>query len=141
MKNYPFLIFIALAFFFNPSLLAVEKLPEVKPFNEELTIYFKADSTKIDDKYFDILKEHADYMKCNKDRMLTIEGHTDQLGTREYNSAKGERLAKAVKLHLVSLGVDASRITTVSYGEEKPASLGDSEENLAANRRAVLVYQ
>jgi peptidoglycan-associated lipoprotein len=141
MRNYLSLIFILLTFFNSLSLYAHETVTEVKAFEEELVIYFQVDSTEIDSKYFDILKEHADYLRNSDNRMLIIEGHTDQRGTREYNSAKGERMAKAVKSHLESLGVDSSRITTLSYGEEKPASIGDSDQDMAANRRAVLVYQ
>ena len=141
MRNYLSLIFILLTFFNSLSLYAHETVTEVKAFEEELVIYFQVDSTEIDSKYFDILKEHADYLRNSDNRMLIIEGHTDQRGTREYNSAKGERMAKAVKSHLESLGVDSSRITTLSYGEEKPVCIGDSDKEMAANRRAVLVYQ
>jgi peptidoglycan-associated lipoprotein len=69
--------------------------------------------------------------------MVTIEGHADERGTRDYNLALGERRANAAKNYLASLGVDASRIQTVSYGKERPQALGSNEEAWAQNRRAV----
>lgn len=70
---------------------------------------------------------------------FTIEGHCDERGTREYNLALGERRANAAKNYLVALGVGASRITTISYGKERPQVLGSNEEAWAQNRRAVTV--
>jgi peptidoglycan-associated lipoprotein len=72
-------------------------------------------------------------------KRITIEGHADERGTREYNLALGERRANAAKNYLVSLGIDAGRITTVSYGKEKPVALGSDEASWAQNRRAVTV--
>lgn len=71
---------------------------------------------------------------------LVIEGHCDERGTNEYNMALGDRRARSARDFLVNLGVDASRISTVSYGEEKPASLGKTEEAWAKNRRAQFVF-
>jgi len=70
---------------------------------------------------------------------LTLEGHCDERGTREYNLALGERRANAVRDYLVALGVDSSRLSTISYGKERPAVLGSNEEAWAQNRRAVFV--
>jgi len=70
---------------------------------------------------------------------VTIEGHCDERGTRDYNIALGERRANAAKNYLASLGIDAGRITTVSYGKERPAALGSDEAAWAQNRRAVTV--
>jgi peptidoglycan-associated lipoprotein len=70
---------------------------------------------------------------------LTIEGHCDERGTREYNLALGERRANAVRDYLIALGVDAGRLNTISYGKERPAVLGSNEEAWAQNRRAVFV--
>ncbi|MGZ3266268.1 MAG: OmpA family protein, partial [Croceibacterium sp.] len=69
----------------------------------------------------------------------TIEGHCDERGTREYNIALGDRRANAAKNYLVSLGVPAARLTTVSYGKERPVALGSDEASWAKNRRAVTV--
>ena len=76
---------------------------------------------------------------CSDIRMstVTIEGHCDERGTREYNLALGERRAQAVKNVLVASGIPASRISTISYGKERPAVVGSSEEAYAQNRRAV----
>ena len=69
----------------------------------------------------------------------TIEGHCDERGTREYNLALGERRANAAKNYLVSLGVPASRLSTISYGKERPVALGSNEAAWAQNRRAVTI--
>jgi peptidoglycan-associated lipoprotein len=72
-------------------------------------------------------------------KRATIEGHCDERGTREYNLALGERRANAAKNYLVSLGVSADRLTTISYGKERPVALGSDEASWAKNRRAVTV--
>ncbi|HEX9791974.1 MAG TPA: peptidoglycan-associated lipoprotein Pal [Kiloniellales bacterium] len=70
---------------------------------------------------------------------LTIEGHADERGTREYNLALGDRRANSVRDYLAALGVSANRLSTISYGKEKPAVLGSNEESWAQNRRGVFV--
>lgn len=70
---------------------------------------------------------------------ITIEGHADERGTREYNLALGERRANSVRDYLVALGIDSSRLSTISYGKERPAVLGSNEEAWAQNRRGVFV--
>ena len=70
---------------------------------------------------------------------LTIEGHADERGTREYNLALGDRRANSVRDYLAALGVSANRLTTISYGKERPAVLGSNDESWAQNRRAVFV--
>jgi peptidoglycan-associated lipoprotein len=70
---------------------------------------------------------------------LTIEGHADERGTREYNLALGDRRANSVRDYLAALGVSGNRLTTISYGKERPAVLGSNEEAWAQNRRAVFV--
>ena len=72
---------------------------------------------------------------------MVIEGHTDQRGTPEYNIALGERRAQAVETYLMNAGVSSSQISTVSYGEEKPAVMGSTEYAMAQNRRGIVVYQ
>ena len=72
-------------------------------------------------------------------KRATIEGHCDERGTREYNLALGERRANAAKTYLASLGVDATRLNTVSYGKERPVAMGSDEASWAKNRRAVTV--
>jgi peptidoglycan-associated lipoprotein len=72
---------------------------------------------------------------------VSIEGHCDERGTREYNLALGERRANAVKNYLVALGVDPNRVTTISYGKERPAVEGSNEYSWSQNRRGVLIVE
>ena len=104
------------------------------------TVYFDFDKSKVDAKYLELLQAHADFLIKNPNQMVKIEGHCDERGTPEYNIALGERRAKAVAQYLQSLGVLASQMTTVSYGEEKPVDLTRTDAGFAKNRRAELVY-
>ncbi len=83
------------------------------------------------------LKAQASWLQQNSSLSITIEGHCDERGTREYNLALGEQRANAVKDYLVALGVSASRITTISYGEERPVALGHNDSAWTQNRRGV----
>ncbi|WP_068714077.1 peptidoglycan-associated lipoprotein Pal [Vibrio tritonius] len=107
---------------------------------ENQTVYFAFDNSTIASDYEDMLAAHASYLSKNSNLKVTIEGYTDERGTPEYNIALGERRAKAVEKYLEALGVAPAQISIVSYGEEKPLVLGQSEEAYAKNRRAVLVY-
>ena len=106
-----------------------------KAFENE-DIYFGYDSALLTPQAQEILRNKAQYMKDNKDFLIIIEGHCDQRGTSEYNLALGEQRARTTQEYLVALGITASRITTVSYGEERPVEQGDTEEAWAKNRRA-----
>ena len=79
----------------------------------------------------------AAFMRQNANVTMTVEGHCDERGTREYNLALGERRATAVKRFLTDLGIDARRVATISYGKERPAVVGSSESSYAQNRRGV----
>jgi peptidoglycan-associated lipoprotein len=103
------------------------------------TILFDTDRYNIDPTDQQALAAQAGWLAKYPAKRATIEGHCDERGTREYNLALGERRANAAKNYLVSLGVDAARITTVSYGKERPAALGSDEDSWAKNRRAVTV--
>jgi peptidoglycan-associated lipoprotein len=103
-------------------------------------IYFDFDESDIRPDYHDVLRAHADYLLGNGQAVLTIEGHADERGSREYNIALGERRAKAVVRFLEAEGVSASQLNTVSYGEERPADTGYGEASWSLNRRAELVY-
>ena len=81
----------------------------------------------------------AAWLNSRQGVTLTIEGHADERGTREYNLALGERRANSVKDYLIALGINAGRLTTISYGEERPAVPGSYEEAWAQNRRAEFV--
>jgi peptidoglycan-associated lipoprotein len=86
-----------------------------------------------------VLKENAVFLKNNPNLKVQIEGHCDERGTAEYNLALGERRANNTKKYLVFLGIPADRISTISYGEEKPLDKGRHEEAWAKNRRAHIV--
>ncbi len=104
------------------------------------TIYFEFDQSTIRSEFIDVLRAHAGYLNTNRAATVRIEGHADERGSREYNIGLGERRANAVRNFLEAEGVSASQISTVSYGEERPAALGHDEISWAENRRAVLVY-
>ena len=103
------------------------------------TIYFDTDRYNIDSADQAALQSQAQWLMRYPGKRATVEGHADERGTREYNLALGERRANSAKNYLVSLGVDAARLTTVSYGKERPVALGSDEESWAKNRRAVTV--
>ena len=102
-------------------------------------IFFGLDQYDIDAEDQATLQSQAAWLQQNPAVRVTIEGHADERGTRDYNIALGERRANAAKNYLASLGIDPSRITTVSYGKERPAALGSDEAAWAQNRRAVTV--
>ena len=103
------------------------------------TIYFETDKYAIDSADVTALQGQAQWLARYPGKRATIEGHCDERGTREYNLALGERRATAAKNYLVSLGVDAARLSSVSYGKERPVALGSDETSWAKNRRAVTV--
>ena len=103
------------------------------------TIYFDTDKYDIDSQDAAALRSQAQYLSQYTNARATIEGHADERGTRDYNLALGERRANAAKNYLVSLGIPAERVTTVSYGKERPVALGSDESAWAQNRRAVTV--
>jgi peptidoglycan-associated lipoprotein len=103
------------------------------------TIYFDTDKYDIDASDQTALAKQAQWLLQYPSKRATIEGHCDERGTREYNLALGERRANAAKNYLVSLGIDASRLSTISYGKERPVALGSNEQAWAQNRRAVTV--
>ena len=100
--------------------------------------YFDFDRSELKPRARTILSGHARYLRDNASARITIEGHCDERGTREYNLALGERRAATVRSYLQSLGVRASQMSTVSFGEERPVDPGHSESAWAKNRRAVL---
>jgi peptidoglycan-associated lipoprotein len=102
-------------------------------------IYFDTDRFNIDTVDAQALQSQAQWLMRYPNKRVTIEGHADERGTREYNLALGERRANAAKNYLVSLGIDASRLRTVSYGKERPKAIGSNEASWAQNRRAVTV--
>jgi peptidoglycan-associated lipoprotein len=103
------------------------------------TIYFDTDRYNVDSQDAAALQAQAQYFARYPQITLTIEGHADERGTREYNIALGEKRATSAKNFLVSLGVNPARIAVVSYGKESPVALGSDEESWARNRRAASV--
>ena len=102
-------------------------------------VFFAFDRADISPEARQILARQADWLRRYPNVTVTIEGHCDERGTREYNLALGERRAQAAKNVLVASGIPASRISTISYGKERPAVVGSAEESYAQNRRAVTV--
>ena len=103
-------------------------------------VYFDLDKAEIRDGT-STLNDQAAWLKKYPNITIVVEGHADERGTREYNLALGERRANAVKEYLVSRGVSANRIETVSYGKERPAVLGSNNSAWAQNRRGVSVVR
>ncbi|WP_417910920.1 peptidoglycan-associated lipoprotein Pal [Candidatus Electronema sp. PJ] len=105
-----------------------------------LPVYFEYDSSKIEGDQVSRIEHNGDFLKENKAKTIRIEGNCDERGTREYNLALGERRANAAKKYLINLGVEADRLATVSWGEEKPLVFGQDEQSWAQNRRADFVF-
>lgn len=103
------------------------------------TIYFDLDRYNIDAEDQAALAKQAQWLLRYPGKRATVEGHCDERGTRDYNLALGERRANAAKNYLSGLGVDQSRMTTVSYGKERPIALGSNEAAWARNRRAATI--
>ncbi len=106
---------------------------------QNTVVYFDTDQYNIDAEDQAKLQRQAQYFSQYSQVNFTIEGHADERGTREYNLALGERRANAAKNYLVSVGVPANRIRTISYGKERPVALGSNQAAWAQNRRAATV--
>jgi peptidoglycan-associated lipoprotein len=104
-------------------------------------VYFAFDSSQLDDENRKIVEAHARNLSSNPNLKVHLEGNCDERGTREYNIALGERRAQTVERAMRVLGVPANRITTVSYGEEKPVAPGHDESAWAQNRRVEILYR
>lgn len=106
---------------------------------QNTVVYFDTDQYNIDAEDQAKLQRQAQYFSQYSQVNFTIEGHADERGTREYNLALGERRANTAKNYLVSVGVPANRIRTISYGKERPVALGSNQAAWAQNRRAATV--
>ena len=125
----------------------VEEQPEVET-KEEVVVYKAPDMVMQEDIYYEFdkstltptaqenLLRKAEWLRENPNAAVTIEGHCDERGTNEYNLALGDRRAESAKAFLTDLGIDPSRLTTISYGEERPVDPRSNEEAWAKNRRA-----
>lgn len=105
-----------------------------------MVVYFDYDRAEIKSEYVPVIAAHARYLNGNSSRRVRLEGHTDERGSREYNIGLGERRAQAVRRALMLQGVADTQITTVSYGEERPAVMGSDETAYSRNRRVEFVY-
>ena len=100
-------------------------------------VFFGYDSSDLDSDALELLQDQVAWLKQNSDVNVTIEGHCDERGTREYNLALGEKRAQAVKNYLIGLGINPDRVSTISYGKERPAVVGSNDGAWAQNRRSV----
>jgi peptidoglycan-associated lipoprotein len=104
------------------------------------SVYFDYDSNVVKEEFKPLVSSHAGYLSKNRNRRVTVQGNTDERGSREYNLALGQRRADAVKQMMTLLGAPGAQIETVSFGEEKPRQQGSTEQAFSENRRADIVY-
>ena len=111
-------------------------------FADELTmvIYFDFDQSELRAEYGDLLQRHANNLADNRRMQIRLEGHADERGSREYNIGLGERRSQSVRRLLMIQGAAADQISTVSFGEERPAAFGSDEESYQLNRRVEIQY-
>lgn len=110
------------------------------PLGSQRVIYFDFDSSEIRNEYVDVIAAHGRFLTGNATVRVRLEGHTDERGSREYNIGLGERRAQTVRRALALQGVQDSQVTTVSYGEERPAAAGSDDNAYSKNRRVEIVY-
>ena len=108
---------------------------------DSLIIYFAYDRSEVDPKYADLLAAHARRLASDPSMQLRLQGHADERGSREYNIGLGERRAQAVRRLLLIQGASSRQLSTVSYGEERPAAFGSTESDYEKNRRVELAYR
>lgn len=110
-----------------------------KPVEDLSTVYYDYDKSNIRFDQQTTLDKNGEILRTNSDISITIEGHCDNRGTNEYNMALGDRRARSARDYMINLGIDPSRVDTVSYGEERPACREESESCWSLNRRAEFV--
>ena len=125
----------------SSSTSLAESSPEWFAVNVGDRVFFGFDKYDLAGEARRTLELQAAWLKKYPQYKVVVEGHADERGTREYNLALGERRANSVKDYLIALGIDPSRIETISYGKERPVALGHDEESWAKNRRAVSVIR
>ena len=119
--------------------VAAEPVAKISDVVMQEDIYFEFDKSTLTPAAQDSLLRKAEWLRENPDATVTIEGHCDDRGTNEYNLALGDRRAESAKAFLADLGIDASRLASISYGEERPVDPRSNEEAWAKNRRAHFV--
>ena len=127
----------------KPSQVSGDPLDPLNPqsmLNKQRSVFFDYDSVVIKDEYKPMVTAHARYLAANRAQKITIEGNTDERGSREYNIALGQRRADSVRQMMVLLGVQEGQIESVSFGEEKPRNQGHDEAAFSQNRRGDIRY-
>ena len=110
------------------------------PLAQQRSVFFGFDQYNVEEQYLTLVQMHAQYLAANGQQRIRIEGNTDARGSSEYNLALGQRRSVAVAQQLVNRGVNGAQIEAVSFGKERPAAQGWSEEAHAQNRRADINY-
>jgi len=111
------------------------------PVNVSRLVYFDYDSFNLKPESQSVIEAHAKFLRANAQRKVSLEGHTDERGGREYNLALGQKRAEAVRRSLALLGVSDAQMEAVSFGKEKPAATGSDEAAWAQNRRVEIAYR
>jgi peptidoglycan-associated lipoprotein len=124
----------------DESRSAMEQLNDPSSPLSQRIIYFDYDSSEIRAEYRTTVEAHAAFLAANPSMSVSLEGHADERGSREYNLALGERRAQSVKRQMVLLGAQAQQIRTTSYGEERPVVDGHDEGSWSQNRRVEILY-
>ena len=128
----------------RPEAVSRDPLAALKDPNNILSrrsVFFDYDSNAVKEEFKPLVTAHANFISQQRQQRMTIQGNTDERGSREYNLALGQRRADAVKQMMTLLGAPSASIETVSFGEEKPRAQGNTEQAYAENRRADIVYQ
>lgn len=107
---------------------------------KDFSIYFESDKYDVSDTDIPVVRRHADYLLKNPGKRASVQGNTDERGSREYNLSLGQKRAEAVKKLLVTMGAKDAQIEAVSFGEEKPQAPGHDEAAWAKNRRSDITY-
>jgi peptidoglycan-associated lipoprotein len=121
--------------------LGADELRNPNSILSKRSIYFDFDSFVVKDEYRPLVEAHARYLQSHANARMTIQGNTDERGSREYNLALGQKRAEAVAKSLTLLGASASQVEAVSFGKERPAVEGHDEASWAKNRRAEIAYR
>ena len=124
----------------SPDAVSGDPLKDPANILSRRSVYFDYDSNVVKEEFKPLVSSHAGFLSKNRNRRVTVQGNTDERGSREYNLALGQRRADAVKQMMTLLGAPGGQIETVSFGEEKPRQQGSNEQAWGENRRADIVY-
>ena len=124
----------------TPAGGTMSPLKDPKNILSKRIVYFDFDSFAVKDEFRGLVDAHAKYLQANRGARMTLQGHADERGSREYNIALGQKRADAVKRMMTLLGVRETIVESVSFGEEKPKNMGHDEGSWAENRRVDIIY-